>query len=776
MALIFADTHNIITYLTKSDASEGFYQIIDFLNASTIKYALTVNRNIYVSYIKQFWSFVSVKKVNDVTRLHALIDRKKVITTEATVREALRLDDAESIDSLPNEEIFTDLVRNVDSSTKFYMYPRFLQLMIKAQVGDLSSHIIKYSSPTLTQKVFANMRRVGKGFSRVETPLFEGMIVAQQANDVVDEVAAGVNVNDVFSADVEPSIPALTPTTQPPPPSQDLPSTLQVIPTPPPSPIAQPSSPLQQQPSQPTHNVELSMDLLQTLLETCTALTRRVENLEQDNIAQAIAIIKLKQRVKKLERKEKLKVSGLRRLRKVGTNQEEVEVDKNVEIKKDANVQRRQAESLAQIYKIDLEHADKVLSMQDDELEPSKLKVVVEVVTTTKLMTKVVIVAAATITAATTPIAAATIIVIQVAQKKVKIAFENADSSSRVELIPSKIKYAIKVVLSFYKEFLMFSSLSRKENDGLLQDQCQPKNHGYYHKQNSCYDSNSFSFDHGQPLQYTVNHHIFNAHNAFLDSQNELSITQNKIMEQMTQLTSMCEMACQIIQKKQEEKQIEEEQATKAQNSKIHICYNDDDDYYSAITPNESVDSLSMGDEHLNTILATESDKLIKSCVENLVSNLSESEGENGCDVLACFITFSNVLFDAEYEFDSVDDQSCSDEDVPEKIFSNPLFEKEISSMRIDQHHFNAESDLIQSLLNRDSSIFSSSSKIDSLLDEFAGELTLLKSIPPGIDETDCHPENEIRLTKRLCWAIVTNMSTVPTKLASAIITKEIVQ
>nr|GFA78213.1 hypothetical protein [Tanacetum cinerariifolium] len=60
---------------------------------------------------------------------------------------------------------------------------------------------------------------------------------------------------------------------------------------------------------------------------------------------------------------------------------------------------------------------------------------------------------------------------IQVAQKKVKIAFENADSSSRVELIPSKIKYANKVVLNFHKEFSVFSSLSRKENDGLLQDQ-----------------------------------------------------------------------------------------------------------------------------------------------------------------------------------------------------------------------------------------------------------------------------------------------------------------
>nr|GEW49068.1 hypothetical protein [Tanacetum cinerariifolium] len=77
-----------------------------------------------------------------------------------------------------------------------------------------------------------------------------------------------------------------------------------------------------------------------------------------------------------------------------------------------------------------------------------------------------------------------------------------------------------------------------------------------------------------------------------------------------------------------------------------------------------------MGDEHLDTIPATKLDEFIKSCVENLVPNPSESEGENGCDVPACFTTFSNVLFDAEYEFDFSDDQSCSDEDGPEKIFS----------------------------------------------------------------------------------------------------------
>nr|GEW09180.1 hypothetical protein [Tanacetum cinerariifolium] len=218
-------------------------------------------------------------------------------------------------------------------------------------------------------------------------------------------------------------------------------------------------------------------------------------------------------------------------------------------------------------------------------------------------------------------------------------------------------------------------------------------------------------------------------------------------------MTSFCEIACQIVQKKQEVKRIEEEQAATVQNQKLPVCCDDDDDEEesnslkdniiselppcSAVTPTEPIDSLN---------------EFIKSCVENLVPNPSESEGENGCDVPSCFTTFSNILFDDEYEFDSFDDQSLHNEDFSEKIFSNLLFEEEISSIKKNQHHFNAESDLVESMLNHDSSIVSSSSKIDSPLDEFTGKLTLLRSIPLGIDETDYHPENEIRLSQRLLY------------------------
>nr|GEZ66311.1 hypothetical protein [Tanacetum cinerariifolium] len=229
MTLTFADTHNMVAYLTKSDASEGFDQIIDFLNASSIK--------------------------------------KKMIITEATIREALRLDDAESIDCLTNEEIFTEL------------------------------------------------SRMGKGIFGVETPLFEGMIVAQQADYVADEGAASVDVDDVLDVKAEPSIP--------PPPSHELPSTSQFIPTLPPSPIGQ-----------------------------------------------------------EVGEEEQVKSIWVK----------EIEKDEDVTLKDVAVV-----EKTAEIE----ENAD------DDELEPTELKKVVEVVTTAKLMTKVVTVASASITGATTSITAA---------------------------------------------------------------------------------------------------------------------------------------------------------------------------------------------------------------------------------------------------------------------------------------------------------------------------------------------------------------------------------
>ncbi|GKB58028.1 hypothetical protein Tco_0914214 [Tanacetum coccineum] len=160
-----------------------------------------------------------------------------------------------------------------------------------------------------------------------------------------------------------------------------------------------------------------------------------------------------------------------------------------------------------------------------------------------------------------------------------------------------------------------------------------------------------------------------------------------------------------------------------------------------AITPilftEEPVDSLIMENEHFDTIPATESDEFIKSSVENLVPTPSESkDASNGeCDLPVCddfpkshLVTFSNPLFDIDDDCTSSDDELFSEEDVPMenfKIFSNPLFDFDEEIIAIE---------------------------IDSLLDEFTGELTLLKSISSGIDNDNLDPEGEIHLVESLLY------------------------
>ncbi|GJW79934.1 hypothetical protein Tco_0143909 [Tanacetum coccineum] len=172
--------------------------------------------------------------------------------------------------------------------------------------------------------------------------------------------------------------------------------------------------------------------------------------------------------------------------------------------------------------------------------------------------------------------------------------------------------------------------------------QCQPMNEDYYHEQNSCYDYNSFGFDQFQPPQYTVNHPIFNSQNELLNSQNEFLNSQNKLMEQMT---SLCDMVGQIMQKKEEERRIAEEQAAKDRYWKIPICYDDDEDYTIAITP---------------------------SSVENLVPIPSESEGipDSVCDVPLCNNPTPLEAFKEHSEtiIDSNDDSTSSEDDSYENI------------------------------------------------------------------------------------------------------------
>ncbi|GKE66270.1 hypothetical protein Tco_1520431 [Tanacetum coccineum] len=122
--LKFTETHNLIAFLEKTEESNGFEGIIDFLNASSIRYALTVNLTIYTLCIKQFWATAKAKTINREAQIEALLDGKKVIITEMSVRRALQLKDAEGTECLPNATIFAELERigyeNLTQKLTFY--------------------------------------------------------------------------------------------------------------------------------------------------------------------------------------------------------------------------------------------------------------------------------------------------------------------------------------------------------------------------------------------------------------------------------------------------------------------------------------------------------------------------------------------------------------------------------------------------------------------------------------------------------------------------------
>ncbi|GJY27076.1 hypothetical protein Tco_0401802 [Tanacetum coccineum] len=101
----------MVAYLEKSEGSEGFHQIIDFLTASHIKNAFTECPTLYASPIEQFWQTTALSTNEDGVRgITATIDRKvKVFVSEASIRRHLKLEDSEGLKTLPTIEIFEQL-------------------------------------------------------------------------------------------------------------------------------------------------------------------------------------------------------------------------------------------------------------------------------------------------------------------------------------------------------------------------------------------------------------------------------------------------------------------------------------------------------------------------------------------------------------------------------------------------------------------------------------------------------------------------------------------
>ncbi|GKC55826.1 hypothetical protein Tco_1083424 [Tanacetum coccineum] len=165
----------MVAYLLKPERSEDFQQIVDFLNTSHIKFALTENPTIYTSLIQQFCQTASTSTLEDEeVEITATIDSQLRTITEASLRRHLKLEDADGISSLPNTEIFEKLAL---IGSKFLIYPRFIQLLLNKHKRLLLPHKRTYVAPTLSQKLFSNMRRVSKGYTGVDIPLFSSMLV-----------------------------------------------------------------------------------------------------------------------------------------------------------------------------------------------------------------------------------------------------------------------------------------------------------------------------------------------------------------------------------------------------------------------------------------------------------------------------------------------------------------------------------------------------------------------------------------------------------------------
>ncbi|GJS59749.1 hypothetical protein Tco_0654533 [Tanacetum coccineum] len=309
----FVETHNLVVFLENPEESNGFKGIIDFLNASSIKYALTVNPTVYESCIQQFWATAKAKTVNGEHQIQALVDKKKVIITEKSVRRDLMLDDAEGTECLPNDVIFEQLT--------------LIGLPGQTSLRD-KQNIKEFMYTSHTKKVFANMKRPGKGFPGRVTPLFPTMMV-QALEDMGEDSAA------LFYSYSTPI-------------------------------ISQPSS---SKPQKKKSRRKQRKDNGPTELVTDKAhvSTHSYDPPQSGKTAQAKEIASLKKRVKQLEKRRKLRTPGLKRLRKVGsTSRVESSNDVSLGDQEDASKQGRKIVDLDADAEVTL--VDETQEMNDDNL------------------------------------------------------------------------------------------------------------------------------------------------------------------------------------------------------------------------------------------------------------------------------------------------------------------------------------------------------------------------------------------------------------------------
>ncbi|GJW71900.1 hypothetical protein Tco_0128817 [Tanacetum coccineum] len=185
--------HNMVAYLEKTKGNAEFYEVIDFLARSSIHHALTVSPVVSTTFVEQFWVSAKSKIINNVRYITAKVAGKPVSISKASIRSDLLFDDADGIDSLPNQAIFdaiqlmgyegdlTVLTFNkalhLDAKKYFVMYPRFISIFLDKQLMNVPVPLDHFPINALTSKVFFFMVKKGKHFSGKVTPLFASMLV-----------------------------------------------------------------------------------------------------------------------------------------------------------------------------------------------------------------------------------------------------------------------------------------------------------------------------------------------------------------------------------------------------------------------------------------------------------------------------------------------------------------------------------------------------------------------------------------------------------------------
>ncbi|GJW96399.1 hypothetical protein Tco_0178207 [Tanacetum coccineum] len=333
--LEFYDKHNMVAYLKKPTGSEGFQEIVDFLNGSHIRYALTKNPTIYVYLIKKFWQTATVRTVdNGEQEITATVDDKEFIFTEACVRRHLQLTYADGISALPNTKIFDQLslmgyVLIDDKLTfqkgKFSPQWRFLIHTILHYLSPKKTSYEQFSSNTATAIICLATNRtfnfsklvfdepisnvVSSSHQKTQTPrqALNKVTKLPQTSEPIPNVAdeavyeewddrverAAITAASLDAEHASGGSPRCQEAME----GSIGQTRFERVPT-------QSNDP----PLSRGHTLgsgEDSIELIKELMETCTKLSERVLALEKSKTAQDLLITRLKLRVKKLEKKRK---------------------------------------------------------------------------------------------------------------------------------------------------------------------------------------------------------------------------------------------------------------------------------------------------------------------------------------------------------------------------------------------------------------------------------------------------------------------------------------